>query len=178
MIKNLAEDLPLAFRFSAGNSFFLNPGDATLVRQVFVNEATNGVPEKSASRWTFGLDIMHSVTMFSLKNTYLAGGIRYSRFTGTFQYVGGDELFDVHANQIGLGVGLDSYFRVSTRVDLVVSVGSDYYFPATLEGHDAAYSPDGTTVNQREQFSYTDADRAVNQPKLLPKLAIGFNYGF
>jgi len=178
MVRNLASGLPLTFRLFTGNSFFLDPGNAEGVRQVFVNEATNGVPEKSATRWTFGLDVMHPVNILGLKNAYLEAGMRYSVFTGTFQYVGGDELFDVHCNQIGFGLGLDSYYRVSSRVDLVLSVGTDFYLPAALEGHDATYNPNGTFVNQREQFTYADADKVVNQPKVLPKLAVGFNYGF
>jgi len=178
LIQDLAEDLPLAFRFIISPSFFLDPGDPGEARRVFINANTNGVPEKSASRWAFGLDLLYPVNIFSLKHSFFYGGVHYSRFTSTFDFIGGNEFFDVHANQLGLGAGLESYFRMNQRIDLFFSLGGEYYFSATLEGHDAAYSPDGTVVNRRENFSYSDADRAINQPKFQPKMLLGVNYYF
>jgi hypothetical protein len=178
MIENIAEGLPLAFRFMVGSSLMLDPGNPDAARRVFINENTNGVPQKSATRWVFGFDLMHKTSILSLNRAYFFGGVRYSRFTGTFDFIGGNEFFDVHANQMGLAAGIESYFRMSPRVDLFFSVGGEYYFPATLEGHDAAYSPDGTTVNQRENFTYSDASSAINQPKFQPRLLIGIGYGF
>jgi hypothetical protein len=178
MIENLAEGLPLAFRLSAGSSLLLDPGNPDAARRVFINENTNGVPQKSASRWAFGFDLMQRTSILSMNRAFLFAGVRYSRFTGTFDFIGGNEFFDVHANQMGLAAGIESYFRMGQRVDLFFSVGGEYYFPATLEGHDAAYSPDGTTINQRENYTYDDASQAINQPKLQPKLLIGIGYDF
>ena len=60
----------------------------------------------------------------------------------------------------------------------MLSLGGEYFFSGTLEGHDAAYSPNGEMINQRENFSYANADHAINQPKLQPKLMMGLNYHF
>jgi hypothetical protein len=136
------------------------------------------VPGKSASRWAFGVDFMDPVRIFAMHRSFLFAGLRYSHLTSNFQFIGGDEIFDVHANQIGLAAGAESYFRMSSRVDLLFSLGGEYYFPSQLEGHDTAYNPDGTIINQRENFKYADADRAINQPKLLPKILVGVNYHF
>ncbi|HUN64732.1 MAG TPA: hypothetical protein VMW43_01420 [Bacteroidota bacterium] len=178
VLENVSEDLPLAFRFSLTQSFLLDAGDPQLARQVFVNQNSNGVPGKSASRWSYGADVLDPVRLFSMHRSFVYAGIRYSMFTANFQFIGGDEIFDVHSNQIGLAAGAGSYFRVSPRVDLLFSAGAEYYFPGTLEGHDAAYSSDGTMVNQRENFTYSDADRAINQPKFMPKIVFGVSYHF
>jgi hypothetical protein len=177
-IDGLATDLPVSFRLSISHTFLLDPGIPLDARHVFINENDNGVPSKSASRWAFGFDMTHPVQILSLKRASLYGGVRYSRFSGTFDFIGGNEFFDVNANQFGIAGGLESFFRMSPRVDLLFSAGLEYYFPATLEGHDAAYSPDGTAVNQRQDYTYDDADNAINQPKLQPKLLIGINYRF
>ncbi|RLD84671.1 MAG: hypothetical protein DRJ07_04635 [Bacteroidetes bacterium] len=72
---------------------------------------------------------------------------------------------------------------MATKIDLVVSAGIDYYFPSTLSGHDTSYSPDDQNINTRndnenndEPFTYSDADAAINQPKIMPRLMIGINY--
>ena len=142
----------------------------------FVNENNNGVPEKSASLWSFGLDFMHQINILSLKNAYLYAGIRHSSFTGTFDFIGGDELFDVDADQWGLGTGIDTYFRMVPAwiflFPLVLNIISHLHWM----GHDASYSPDGEYVNQRQNYTYSNADNAINQPKFIPKLLIGVNF--
>jgi hypothetical protein len=178
LVSDLAEGFPLGFRLTISHSFLLNAGNPEEARHVFINENTNGVPSKSTSRWTFGFDFMHRIDMLSQKNAFLFAGVRHSRFTGTFDFIGGNEFFDVHANQWGLGAGIESYFRMSPKVDLLLSLGTEYFFPSTLEGHDSAYSSDGEYVNRRQNYTYADADHAINQPKLLPKLLIGINYHF
>jgi hypothetical protein len=178
MVTNLAERLPLSFRLLVGHSFLLDAGNPEEARHVFINENTNGVPDKSATRWTFGFDLMHPVDILSMKSAFLHAGVRYSRFTSTFEFIGGNEIFDVHANQWGVAAGVDSYFRMGPRVDLAFSLGAEYFFPGTLAGHDAAYSPDGEIVNRRENYAYADADRAIKQPKLQPTLLLGINYHF
>jgi len=176
MISNFAAGLPLAFRFSISHSFMLDGGSPEAARQVFINENTNGVPSKTAGRWAFGFDMLHRVTVPSMARTYAHGGVRYSRFTSTFTFTGGNEIFDVHANQWGLSAGLDGYFAMNPRVDLVLALGAEYFFPATLAGHDAEYHPNGEIVNQRQDYTYDDADHAINQPKLQPQVLIGVNY--
>jgi hypothetical protein len=58
------------------------------------------------------------------------------------------------------------------------STGVDYFFSSTMNGHDTSYSPDGTAVNPREEFTYSDADEAVSEPKLESQMMLGFNYYF
>ena len=106
------------------------------------------------------------------------GGLRRSFFLGKFTFIDGNEEFEVTSKHWGLGLGVDSYFRVSRNIDLVVTTALDYFFPSTLSGHDTSYSPDNNNVNPEGGYRYQDADKAINQPKLEPRLMLGFSYRF
>jgi hypothetical protein len=105
----------------------------------------------------------------------VVAGPRHSRFKGTSEYIGGNEKFDVTSQHWGLGAGLESFFPVGARTDLGLGGGVDYYFASTLTGHDTSYSPDGSTVNGREDYSHSTADEAIHQPKLELRLMLGFS---
>ena len=82
------------------------------------------------------------------------------------------------SNQWGLGLGAKGLFAISTKIDLTVTAGFDNYFENTLKGHDTSYSPDGLEVNGRNDYTFEDADRAVNQPEFIPLLMLGVAYRF
>ena len=156
----------------------VEPGQAWDARQIFINNATNGIPEERGRTWELKLDFLYPVGLLSQSRTFLFGGVRHSRFTGNFKFVGGNEDFDVKSSQWGLGGGLEGHFRMSSRFDMVLSAGVDYFFSSTLTGHDTAYNPDNDNVNPREDFTYSDADAAIGQPKWKPVAVMGFNYRF
>ncbi|MEE4213508.1 MAG: hypothetical protein V2I34_00480, partial [Bacteroidales bacterium] len=152
-------------------------------RRIFINNATNGVPEKQGSAFNYRLDFLLPKTIFGVDNSYLLIGPRYTSFKGNFKYIGGNEDFDVVSRLWGIGAGFENRFRVSNRLEIVFSTGLDYYFPATLKGHDTAYSPDNDNINPRDdnqngdiEFTYKDADRAINQPKFVPRAMIGLSF--
>ena len=128
--------------------------------------------------WDYRIDLLRPVNIFSLKNAFVFGGLRHARFTGNFKYVGGNEDFDVKSRQWGIGGGLESHFPMSSRVALVVSSGYDFFFPATLTGHDTSYSPDDENINARGNNSYGTADDAIAQPKHQVRLMFGLNYSY
>lgn len=174
---NFAQNFPLDFRFGIGYNK-VEPGVPEAARQVFINDTTNGTPQESGHMWDFRLDLMRQVRWFNLKRAYLYGGPHHSRFTAHFEYVGGNEAFDITARQWGIGSGLDNFFALSPRVDLVLTSGFDYFFGGKLSGHDTSYSPSNENVNPREGYEYSDADKAVNQPKLELRLMFGLAYRF
>ena len=45
----------------------------------------------------------------------------------------------------------------------------------SLYGHDASYTSNNVN-NGREDFTWSDADAAVNQPWLLPSLLVGMSW--
>ncbi len=176
-IANFAEDFPLEAKLGFGYTS-TSGGDAMLARKVFINNNTNGVPEESGEIIDFRFDFMYNINLLSTKRTFILFGPRYTTFTAFFSYIGGNEEFKVTANQWGIGAGLESYFRMSERFDLVLHAGYDYFFPNSLDGHDTSYKPDDKNVNPREDYKYADADEAINQPKHMLRIMIGFNYNF
>jgi hypothetical protein len=179
---NFDKGFPFHLRFGLGYTI-LNPGNATDARRIFVNNATNGTPEKKGHSMDYRLDFMVPKTVFNIENSYLVFGPRFSTFMGDFKYVGGNEDFEVKSHQWGIGADIENRFRMVKNVDFVLVYGLDFYFPATLTGHDTSYSPDNDNINPKNDnqnenipFRYKDADQAINQPMIMPHIMIGINF--
>lgn len=166
---------PLSLRFGFGYTN-VEPGIPGDARKIFINDATNGTPEERGYVWDLRFDVLYPVNLLDKSNLYV--GARYAMFTGNFNYVGGNENFDITSNQFGLGAGLETQFLLVPNLYLVFSGGADYFFESTLSGHDTSYSPDGDDVNPRQDYTYNDADEAVNQPSIEGRFMIGVNNGF
>lgn len=177
LVRNFADDFPFALKLNFGLSY-LDAGNAYDARRIFINDNTNGTPEKNGKTYGFGLDFLYRSSFLGLKRNYFYAGPRYVLFTGNFIYVGGNEDFDVTSNQWGIGIGSENYFRIMPSLDLVLNFGFDYYISEALYGHDTAYSPDGQDINPRDGYSFADADKAINQPHYQLKALIGFSYSF
>ncbi|WP_299122966.1 hypothetical protein [uncultured Winogradskyella sp.] len=176
------ESLPVNIRFGIGYTS-LDPGNSADARRIFINNATNGVPEEKAKAFDYRLDFLWKSNLLNLEESYITFGPRYSSFTANFKYVGGNEDFDVTSKQFGLGLGAETQFLISEKLNLVVATGLDYFFNNTLKGHDTSYSPDDDNVNPRndnqnndEQFTYSDANKAIKQPSLMPRVMLGIVY--
>ncbi len=172
---NFAKDFPFKVKLSVGY-VSRSPGNALDARKIFINNNTNGTPKAKGWVWDFRMDLLYPVAWFSMKRSFLYLGPRYDFFTGYFSYIGGNEEFDVSARNWGWGIGLEMYFAMSSQIDLVFSTGLDYFLPATFHGHDTSYSPNGQTINGREDYTYKDADKAINQPDFEYRIMIGFNF--
>lgn len=175
-ISEFSYDIPLSVRFGVGYNIREagNPWDA---RRIFINDNSDGDPAESAHSFDLRLDFIYPVQLFSLRQSFLYAGPRYSMHTSTFEFVGGNEFFDISTSQFGLGAGLETYFGISPNLNLVFSGGIDYYFDAQIGGHDSAYNPDGTDVSGREDYAYQDADEAINQPKYEFRFLVGLSFG-
>jgi hypothetical protein len=182
-LHNTANELPFELRFGLGYTF-LNPGNATDARRIFINNATNGEPEKKGRSIDYRLDFLFSKSIFGLPHSYIVLGPRGSAFKGNFKYIGGNEDFDVTSHQWGVGGGIESHFKMKEKRNLVIALGLDFYLPSTLHGHDTSYSPDNDNVNTRNDnenndvpFTYKDADKAIYEPRFMPFALIGLNFG-
>lgn len=117
------------------------------------------------------------MTLFGNESSYWFIGPRYSKFTGNFKYIGGNEDFDIVSNQYGVGAGFESHYNISNGLQLIFSAGMDYYFNAKLPGHDTSYYPDNVNARENNEtntdFRYKDADKAVDQPKFMPRFMLG-----
>ena len=179
---NFGPTFPVKLRFGIGLSL-IDPGNAADARRIFINNATNGVPEKNGRSFDFRLDFMFPKTIFGNKNSYLTFGPRFSTFRGHFDYVDGNEVFDLTSTQWGAGAGIENQFKLTPKLSLVLNYGLDIYLPSTLTGHDTSYSPNNDNVNPEENnqnndnpFTYKDADKAIRQPFIMPHIMIGVNF--
>ncbi|HID38911.1 MAG TPA: hypothetical protein EYP36_05295 [Calditrichaeota bacterium] len=174
---NFAINLPLKVRFGVGWAS-VYPGNAADARKIFINDATNGEPEKSGSLLDFRFDFMYPINLFSMSQVYLYGGPRYAMFTANFDFIGGNEVFDINSDQWGIGLGLYKTIPMSQSWALVINTGLDYFFDSDIYGHDTLYSPDGEHQNPRRDYTYQDADNAINQPKFEFHLMAGVQVKF
>ena len=181
-LHNTTNELPFELRLGLGYTI-LNPGNAADARRIFINNATNGEPEKKGRSIDYRLDFLFSKSIFGIPNSYIVLGPRGSSFKGNFKYIGGNEDFDVTSTQWGVGGGMESHFKLKEKMNLVIAVGLDFYLPSTLHGHDTSYSPDNDNVNGRNDnenndtpFTYKDADKAINQHRFMPYAMIGLNF--
>jgi hypothetical protein len=181
-LHNTTNELPFELRFGMGYTI-LNPGNAADARRIFINNATNGEPEKRGRSIDYRLDFLFAKSIFGIPHSYIVLGPRGSSFKGNFKYIGGNEDFDVTSTQWGVGCGIESHFKLKEKLDLVFALGLDFYMPSTLHGHDTSYSPDNDNVNSRNDnenndspFTYKDADKAIYQPRFMPFAMIGLNF--
>jgi hypothetical protein len=172
-----AQGFPFILRFAAGY-YSLDPGNAEDARRIFINDATNGVPEKRGHFIDLRLDFLYPVEWFGWQRLYLYGGPRRLLFTGNFEYIGGNEDFAVTSNSWGAGMGLEKQYAISRELDLLLCAGFDYQSKSALYGHDTEYAPNGESVNGRKEYTYADADKAIHQPVFVPRLLIGASYRF
>jgi hypothetical protein len=175
-VMDFAQGFPLSVELGLGY-FSRDPGDPLAARRIFINDNTNGTPESSGWEWNIRLDFMYKLHMPGLSEVSVFAGPRYSHFAGDFVYVGGNEDFEVTTNQWGLGLGAKASFPMGRRVSFTVEAGFDYFFSSEIYGHDTSYSPDGVIVNGNHDYTYRDADAAINQPKFVPGLLLGVAIG-
>lgn len=175
-ISEFSYDIPMAIKFSAGYNL-RDAGNPLDARKIFINDNTNGDPDKSGHSIDFRLDFAYPINLLSIRKALLYVGPRYSMHTSTFEFVGGNEFFDISTSQFGLGAGLETYFGISPNLSFVFSGGFDYYFDAQIGGHDSFYNPDGTDISGREGYTYQDAAKSINQPKYEFRFLAGLSFG-
>ncbi len=176
------ESVPVQIRLGIGITS-LDPGNSADARRIFINNATNGVPEEKARSFDYRLDFMFDSNLIDLESSKIVFGPRYSSFKANFAYIGGNENFDVISKQMGLGLGYESQFKMNKKLNLIAAIGLDYFFNNTLTGHDTSYSPDNDNVNPRNDntndnvaFTFKDANKAIKQPSLMPRVLFGVVY--
>ena len=173
-LKNFLPGSRMELRAAVGMSF-PDPGNAYLARKIFINDATNGVPETSGKNYNFRIDITLPLKTKLFPNPRYYFGIRYSRFTGRFKYIGGNEDFNITSDPWGVGGGVETYFPMNRKLNFHIIAGLDYFPSSHLHGHDTTYYPDNQNVNGRKNYTYYDADRAIKQPRLEFRLMAGIS---
>jgi hypothetical protein len=172
-LENFTRDVPLTARIALGY-FVRDPGDPYAARRIFINDNTNGTPDKSGGSWQFRFDLVFPVGRIGPQIVQVFAGVRHARYTAHFDFVGGNETFDVKSNPWGLGAGVETAFATGSRSAFVLALGLDKYFDATLAGHGTSYSPAGDHVNSRDDYTYEDAREAIKPPGLEPVALAGW----
>ena len=171
---NFAEGLPFSLRLGLGYGL-LDPGDAVAARHVFINDNENGTPEADGHVYDWRLDLVREMDWGPLAGTRIFGGPRHASFTGTFNFIGGNEKFEVTSSQWGWGGGLERHWAMGPRWGFWLAGGGDYYLSSAITGHDTSYAPDGEDVNPRDGYDYDAADEAISQPEIEWRLGLGLN---
>lgn len=174
---DFTRDLPLSARLTLGYNS-ASAGDPYAARQIFINDNTNGDPEKSAHTWQFRFDLMFPTFEIGPQTLYLFVGPRYASYTANFNYIGGNENFDVTTSPWGAGFGFESWFVVGDTSDFVLQLGLDWYAESDISGHDTTYTPSGDDVNPRDGYDYAAADEAIDQPDLEVLAMMGMRFRF
>ncbi len=169
---HLFKGVPLGVMLGLGYTR-LDPGNADDARQVFINDATDGTPEEEGYFLDFRLDGIWYLKSRRLENLGIFFGLRRDMFRGRFRYVGGNEDFTISANDWGLGAGARGELKLGRRINLIGAAGVDLYPFSKLYGHDTSYSSTGEGSNERDGYDWKDADKAVNQPRLVPSVMVG-----
>ncbi len=177
-ISRNSRSVPLAFHAGIGYFRQSDPGAATDARQIFINDNTGGNDniKEDGQNWLFLLDISYPVINKTDFVVRLYGGARYVRYTAHFDYQGGNEAFDVTTNPWGLGLGLRLEAPLSAKYTIGLDLGYDYYFSGTITGHGNFYNPSNEDDNPRNDYTYSDADDSVNQPRHSPKGILYIQY--
>ena len=176
-VAHFAEAFPLGARLGIGYTS-VDPGTPLDARRIFINDATNGTPEEKGWFWDFRFDMLYTLSSTVSREICVYGGPRYAMFTGNFNFVGGNEDFDITSKQWGFGIGLEGDFAMNPSTDFVILGGVEWFADSDLEGHDTVYGPDGETVNGRADYTFDDADAAVNQPQFEFRLMLGIQRRF
>jgi hypothetical protein len=174
--RHFTRDVPLSARFALGY-FGSNPGNPYDARHIFINDNNNGTPQKDGHHWQFRFDLVFPTIKIGPQQLEAFAGVRHARFKAHYEFVGGNEVWDITSNPWGLGFGIETAFATSLNSALVLTLGVDRYFDSTLDGHDTAYSPDGNHVNPRDDYTYDDAKAAVDPPSTELLALIGWRVG-
>jgi hypothetical protein len=140
MLSGFAQGFPLAIELTL-NHIRMEPGSPEKARKIFINDATDGTPEKFGYAWDVQLDFLHRVKMLDLRDAFVYVGVRRSMFTANFKFVGGNEFFDIQTDQWGIGAGVKATFPMASHVGFTVKLGAEHHFASSLYGHDTMARP-------------------------------------
>ena len=169
-ITDISPELPLSLKASGGYIRQISAGNADDARAIFINDATNGTPSEYGESWYYGVTIGYTIFSGDTFQVEAFGVGRQNIYNAFFVFTGGNEAFRVTTTQFGVGGGAELVFSGDGgTAEFALSGGVEYYFPSRIDSHGTYfYTPDGTDSRPRNDYTYEDADAAINQPTLRP----------
>jgi hypothetical protein len=176
-VEKINGNIPFSFGIFAGFSYQFDSGNAEAARKIFINDNAGGTIEKFGTSIFLGADFRYALSTPGDMDLRIFAGPRGVFYQAHYAFLGDNEDFDVRSNQGGVGGGLQAIIPVNGRFDFNLSAGVAYYFPATLQGHgEFLYNPDSVDDNPRNDYTWEDADGAVNQPGLSIPVFFGIRW--
>jgi len=155
-----------------------NPGDATEARHIFINDNEGGNVEKYGESYVLALDLGFKWKEFDRVSVeFLLSGL-WNYYQAHYAFIGNNEAFTVSTAPLGVGAGAALRMPMGESPNSLLVKGGAEYFPKTrLDAHGTFfYTPDGTDDRPRNDYTYEDADAAVNQPEFRLYLQVGILY--
>jgi hypothetical protein len=168
-LSGISSDLPLTMKASGGYVRQVSAGNADDARSVFINDATTGSPTEYGESWYYGVTVGYTILVGESFHVEAFGLGRQNVYNAFFIFTGGNEAFRVTTTQFGVGGGVELLFGNDGPAQFSLNGGVEFYFPSRIDSHGTYfYTPDGTDSRPRNDYTYEDADAAVNQPTLRP----------
>jgi len=163
---NISRSIPLSVHFSVGYFHQDDPGNAIEARKVFINDGTAGNDNIIESGYNIFLRLDLSYQVYRKKGLTISPylGVAHDRYLAHFDYQGGNEAFDVASNPWGVGAGARFSISPSRNLMLSLILGAEYFFPTQIKAHGTFYNPNGEDDSPRNDYTYSDADDAIEQP--------------
>ena len=177
-LEEKSQDFPFFIQARGGYSYQIDPGNATDARQIFINDNTGGNIEKYGESYLTALDLGWNWKAFErLSLEFTLSGL-WNYYSAHYSFIGNNESFTVTTTPFGLGAGVALHIPISDSSSSILIKGGGEYFPkAQLDAHGTYYyTPDGEDARPRNDYTYEEADAAVNQPSLRGFVQIAFLY--
>ncbi len=169
--------IPLGLSLGLGYYYQSDPGNGNDARDIFITASGDASIIESGRGTMISLDLSYQVKASPGLDFHFYGGPRYQYYQAAFRYLNNNEELFVKARTWGVGIGLQMHIHLSKKAFLQLGGGLDYYPPQHLEGHDTIYTPDGNDqVNPIDANTYEDADTAINQPGINPRVFLGISF--
>lgn len=171
-------DFPFFAQLRGGYIYQGDPGNATEARKIFINDNSGGNIEKYGESYLIGIDLgwkWREMENYSVE--FILSGL-WNYYSAHYTFIGNNEAFSVTSSPFGIGAGAAMRIPLSnTDSFFMLKGGAEYFFKSRLDAHGTYfYSPDGDDDRPRNNYTYEDADAAVNQPELRTYLQLGVLY--
>lgn len=177
-VEDSSMDYPLFIQGRGGYIFQMDPGNAEDARKIFINDNQGGSIQEYGESIFLAMDLGYKLTNrenISLEIT-LSG--LWNHYRAHFAYIGNNEAFTVKTSPLGIGAGINLRLPFSgTGSSLILKGGAEYYPKTKIDAHGTYYyNPDSQDDNARNNYTYQDADEAINQPETRFFVQIGILY--
>lgn len=173
-----SRDFPFFIQARGGFIYQIDPGNATEARQIFINDNAGGNVEKHGESYLVGMDIGYKWKTFDAFFLEFTLSGLWNYYAAHYSFIGNNESFTVTTSPFGLGLSAALRMPLSNSSNSLLLKGGGEYFPkAQLDAHGTYYyTPDAQDERPRNDYTYEDADAAVNQPGWRGYVQVAFLY--